>query len=57
LLVKSVVSLEHNNVLVIFVYITRDIHGSSILDVDNSSIVILEELEPSGVGTPDLEIG
>jgi hypothetical protein len=50
-------SLGHDNVGVIYISVTRDIHGSSILDVDDCSVVILEELEPSSVGVVDLEIG
>jgi len=57
LLVKGIVSLEHDNVLAFNISVTRNIHGSSIFDVDNSSIVILEKLEPSGVCGPDLKVG
>jgi hypothetical protein len=49
-------SLEDNNVLAFSVSITCNIKGSTILDVDNCNLVIFDELEPSGVGCPDLEV-
>jgi len=56
-LVESVVSLEHDDVLVLSVMVSRDIHCSSILDVYNGTVVILEELEPPGIGVPNLQVG
>jgi hypothetical protein len=50
-------SLEHNDVLVLSVLVSRDIDGSTVLDVDDCSILILEKLEPSGISLPDLEVG
>jgi hypothetical protein len=50
------VSLEHDDVLTISISVSRNIHGSSVLDVDNCSIVILEKLEPSCICVPDLKI-
>jgi hypothetical protein len=49
-------SLEDNNILAISISVARNVKGSSILNVDNSTVVILEELEPSSVSGPDLKI-
>jgi hypothetical protein len=49
-------SLEHDNVLAISISVTRNVHGSSVLDVDDCTVVILEQLPPSGVSVPDLKV-
>jgi hypothetical protein len=50
------VSPIDDNILTIFVVISSNVESSSILDVDNCSIVILEKLEPSGIGAPNLQV-
>jgi hypothetical protein len=56
LLIEGVVSLEDDHVLVVSVSVSSNIECSSVLDVNNGTIVILEELPPSGAGVPDLEV-
>jgi hypothetical protein len=57
-LVNGVVSLGYHDVLTISIVITRNIHGSSILDIDNGSIIIFKAVEvhptfKSGTPMPD----
>jgi hypothetical protein len=49
-------SLENNNILALSITVSCYIESSSILDVHQSTFIILKELEPSGVGYPKLEV-
>jgi len=56
LLVKAAVFLPDHDVLALVVFAFGDIENSLVLDVDEVSILISEELEPSGVGGEDLKV-
>jgi hypothetical protein len=56
LLTKGIVSFEYDNVICFYVSVAWNLNSSTIFDVDNSSVIIFEKLEPSGIGGPDLKV-
>jgi hypothetical protein len=55
LLVQSSVFVPDNDVSVLLIFVSMDIHNLSFL-VDEVIALVSEELEPSCIGLPDLEI-
>jgi hypothetical protein len=56
LLVVALVVAIDTNCMSFFVFVTLDFDNLAILEVDELFVLVLEDLPPSTVGTPDLHI-